>query len=156
MGFSNNSDVKKQPSQKQKTICETQSNELPWTLKDIFYAFLYFNLMIAIYGSPKDWYIIAINGFIAQLSLTPEKAHHGGPKTMLALSAAGCIGVLAMEDPAKHWPLVTCAVANLIVSNLITMTAKSPPGSGFSKGMRWMMFVIANIAIALSATTTIC
>ncbi|KAK1309194.1 hypothetical protein QJS10_CPA09g01093 [Acorus calamus] len=114
--------------------------------------------MIAIYGSPKDWYIIAINGFIAHLSSTPEKAHHGGPKTTLTLSAAGCMGVLAMEDPAKHWPLVACAVANLIVSNLIlvTMTAKPPPGSGFSKGMRWVMFVIANVAIALSATTTIC
>ncbi|KAK1309346.1 hypothetical protein QJS10_CPA09g01097 [Acorus calamus] len=105
-------------------------------------AFLYFNVMIAIYRSPKDWYIIAINVFIAHLSSTPEKAHQG-PKTTLTLSVAGCMEVLAMEDPAKHWPLVACAIANLIASNLVlVMTAKSPADNGsscgFSKSMRDM------------------
>ncbi|KAK1283136.1 hypothetical protein QJS10_CPB21g01019 [Acorus calamus] len=145
MEFSN-SHVKKQPSQKQMTICETKSNELPWMLK----AFLYLNVIIAIYRSPKDWYIIAINVFIAHLSSTPEKAHQVH-KTTLTLSVAGCMEVIAMEDPAKHWPLVACAIANLIASNLVlVMTTKPPPDDGsscgFSKNMRWVIFVIANVA----------
>ncbi|KAK1308442.1 hypothetical protein QJS10_CPA09g01086 [Acorus calamus] len=147
----------KPPPKPKSTISETKPDEPSWELKTIFLVFLAFITLavISIFRKDKTFVsIIAINLAIALLSSIPDKPHW---RATLTLSSAGCVGLLETGNPAKHAPVLACAVANVFVSNMgLALCAKSPAspwGLRFFKGLRWVAFVIANAStVALVLT----